>query len=129
MSSAHRLVAPHHIGRAHRLVRRNQDKILDALGQRDGRNVAGAQNIVADALDRIGLYQRNVLVGRGMKQHLHAMPANGVLDTALVGNRPQNGDNGHILGRPELALDLIEGKLTAFKQHQALRRPPDDQAT
>ena len=80
------LCRAHDVRRPHSLVGRDQDEPLQLrLGSRFGDNLR-AEHIIPRAFEFILFDQRNVLIGRRVKDDLDPLLRNHTCDTRLVGH-------------------------------------------
>ena len=54
-------------------------------------NTHGAKNVVAERFTDLGLQNRQMLVGRGMKYHVRSVISNNLLDGCGIADIPQHG--------------------------------------
>src|SRR5581483_4615919 len=126
---AERLRLAHHRLRVDCLVGRDEDEPLDAELDRDLGHHLRRERVVANRLERVGLHQRDVLVGGGVEDDVrrvplehaaHALPVAGVREHRHARGEPALGD--------ELALDLEQRRLGLVDEDQPLAADARDLA-
>src|SRR5690554_2700224 len=119
----HAFGRPHHIGGAHRLIGRNQNKALNARSNRRLSRMEGTEHIVLHPLNHIVLNQRHVLIGRRVIYRLNAKGPHHCLTAATMGYAAQHRMQRHtqrldLVDRLQLTLNGIQRKLRLLEQHQ-----------
>jgi len=107
------------VGRAHRLVGRDQHETLDLRGERGQCHGAGAQHVGARALDLIFLHHRHVLVGRRVQDRIDPLFIEHTLDTRAVIDRSQPRDKAdprRLDQWRQLVVDRVERVLALLEQ-------------
>ncbi len=90
---------PHYIGRAHRLVGRDQYKRRHARFYRRTGRTQRTKGIVHDAFKRIPLHQRHMLVCRRVVHGIHPVSRHHFGHTLFVQYRAQHRQHGNIRGQ------------------------------
>src|SRR5690554_5683699 len=114
---------PHHIGGAHRLIGRNQNKALNTRSNRRLSRMEGTKHIVLHPLNHIVLNQRYMLVRCRMINRLNTKGPHHRLTPATMGCAAQHCMQRHtqrlnLVDRLQLTLNGIQRKLGLLEQHQ-----------
>ena len=126
---AHRLRLSHHVLRVRRLVGRDEDEALDAELDRDLGQRARREHVVRDRLQRVRLEHADVLVRRGVEEHLRPVALEHLAHLRLVAGVGEHRDRGgEVALVDELALDLEQRGLRLVDEHEAGRAEPRELA-
>ena len=120
---------PHHVRRAHRLVRRDENEPLHPELRGRLRHDARPQHVRLHRLHGVDLHHRHVLVRRRVEDDRGTMRADDLLDPSPVAHVADHGDQAQ--GRellPHLHLEEEQRALRDLEQDQPRRRPPRDLA-
>nr|AAN05164.1 RB143 [Ruegeria sp. PR1b] len=121
----HALGGAHHIGRPHRLVRRDQDKPLHPEFRRRARQRLGAKDVIGQTGQRVGLNEGHMFIGRRMQNYLHLVALQHPAHLARIGDRAQNRHQLDAAALQLLAQLLMHGVKRQFRElikHQFPRR-------
>lgn len=116
------LAAPHHVRRVHSLVGGHHHEAANAVADGQVRQDLRAKDVVVDALARVVLHHRNVLVGRRVEHVLRTERPEYVLHPPGVRDRGHDRGARHVrVSLPHHQADVVLRGLRRVDQHQ-LRR-------
>lgn len=87
---------PHHAGRVHRLIRRNENKTLHALIARQQSQIARTTHVHPQRLAGIILHHRHMLISSRMEDDLRHFPFKELLQAWQISDIRQHWLNFHI---------------------------------
>ena len=119
------LGCPHDVGRAHGLVGRNQHETSDPVADSRARDIERADRVGLETLDRIGLDNGHMLVGRGMENHVGPDLADDRVDPRGKADGREKSAQARSRAQPfgagaAFMFDLVERNLGVVEQHQFL---------
>ena len=121
----HQLGSPlggaHHVGGAHGLIGGDQREASHTRASCGAGQHQGAEHVVGQAGEGIGLHQGHVFVGGGVEHHLYGLLLQHAAGQLAIGGATEHGHELHIRGEAaaQLLIDGVEAGFAALEQHQA----------